>query len=344
MVPLTAIGACALVACRAPAPSTDEREVVVAPLDSLFGLSRSITLDEPDDYPIGMILDAALDPGGTIYLSDFSAREVRAYDQDGAHPRVIGGTGQGPGEYLLPTSIAWDSPNRQLAVADLGNARIVRFSGSADGSSVESRIEVELGLKYLRFGPAGQTVGAGLSRSPDFDISRTLAFVSTGADTAHFLPVPEPMLGSPYTRSVITGIVDSSERQIIAAVTGHPVIYRFDYRGTVLDSVVLPGNVYASIPLPDQILDSRAFQQQHEWMQGLRSAADGKVAVVEIFEYDPDLDDWLQKIAWIPIETEEPIAITEPCDCRLVGVEGDQVLLLRGTPPFERTIEWRILR
>ena len=330
-----------LAGCSVADDPADLQRTLHASVDSLYAVDRSIELVEPDDFPIGMIVDAAIDAEGRLFLSDFSSREVRVYSDNGADVRLVGGTGQGPGEYITPTAIDWSDQDRQLAVVDLGNARIIRFQGETLNRSTVSPIEVQLGVRYLRFGPAGQLVGAGLSRSQDFSEERELAFVANGPDTMRFLPIPDQFMESQYTRSIISGLVDAAPRHILAAVSGHPTVYRFDYAGAAVDSVNIPPEVYGGVELPKQVEQGLEFQKKYKWIQGIRAADDGRVAVLELFAYQPDTDEWLQQIVWLPLEGDGPVSITEPCDCRLLGVEGNSLLILRGEAPFRRYVEWR---
>ena len=333
-------------ACRASESSEPQFDVISGAVDSLFTLERSIDLVEPDAYPIGLILDAAIDRDGRVYLVDYSSREVRTYEPDGSGVQVVGGTGQGPGEYTLPTSVAWSSIDGRLAVVDLGNSRIVTFQGAEWDTTVETRLEAALSIRHLRFGPEDQLVAAGLSNAFDLALEPNLALVTAGTDTVRFLPVPESFLGSTFTKSMITGLVDTPPGHILAAITGHPRVYRLDYRGTVMDSVTLPPVIYEAIELPSTVQeeDPGDFTKRVKWIQALRSTTDGRVAVLELYGYESGLDEWLQQIVWLPLDGDEPAVLTDPCDCRLLDVDNDQVVLLRGAAPFTRRVEWRSLR
>jgi len=66
-----------------------------------------------------------LAPSGHIYISDPMANEVHAFDSDGGHLMTFGRTGQGPGDFLRPTDIAFTG--RHIIVRDSGNRRIQIF-------------------------------------------------------------------------------------------------------------------------------------------------------------------------------------------------------------------------
>jgi hypothetical protein len=69
-----------------------------------------------------MISSLALDPLGRIWVADQQSNEVRVFEADGRPVRRVGGTGRGPGEFLMPFRIFPD-PAGRMWVADVMNAR-----------------------------------------------------------------------------------------------------------------------------------------------------------------------------------------------------------------------------
>lgn len=65
----------------------------------------------------GDLTGLAVDDRGRIYVGDRVASTVRAFGPEGEHLRLIGGEGEGPGEFRLPVSLA-AGPGGQLFVAD----------------------------------------------------------------------------------------------------------------------------------------------------------------------------------------------------------------------------------
>ena len=69
-------------------------------------------------------------------LSSASAQDVIKIGADGHPLAMIGGRGNGPGEFVGPKGVAIDASSGKVYVADTGNARVQRLSldGSPDTS------------------------------------------------------------------------------------------------------------------------------------------------------------------------------------------------------------------
>jgi len=57
-----------------------------------------------DEHVFGLVSQAAIDPQGNVYLLDQQLCQVLVYSPDGRRLRVLGGEGDGPGEFRMP----WD--------------------------------------------------------------------------------------------------------------------------------------------------------------------------------------------------------------------------------------------
>lgn len=66
----------------------------------------------------GNIVGLAVDDRGRIYVGDGLSNSVRAYGPDGKHLGLIGGEGQGPGEFRVPDGLAV-GPTGRLYVAEV---------------------------------------------------------------------------------------------------------------------------------------------------------------------------------------------------------------------------------
>ena len=84
----------------------------------------SAEADGPELF--GAVAGLEVDASGRIYVLDPQAREIRVFDERGAHVRTFGRKGGGPGEFEQPAALMWD-PQGRLWVVDQQNARFSVF-------------------------------------------------------------------------------------------------------------------------------------------------------------------------------------------------------------------------
>lgn len=84
------------------------------------------SMDEAGPALFGEVGAVEADPLGRVWVLERQAKELRVFDERGAHVRTIGRKGGGPGEFGDPIGLAW-APDGQLWVADPGNARFTVF-------------------------------------------------------------------------------------------------------------------------------------------------------------------------------------------------------------------------
>ena len=73
--------------------------------------------DGPEGSFLNMTIDMAVDSSGHIYLCDWKEHVVRKFAADGSFCGLIGGRGEGPGEFVKPTSVAVLSNSRLCVVS-----------------------------------------------------------------------------------------------------------------------------------------------------------------------------------------------------------------------------------
>lgn len=78
----------------------------------------------PEDF--GYVHTAVELPDGHVLVADPLGGALYRVDMDGGTRTVVGGTGQGPGEYLQPDAV-WPFRGDSTLLVDLGNARLVRI-------------------------------------------------------------------------------------------------------------------------------------------------------------------------------------------------------------------------
>lgn len=82
----------------------------------------------PDEF--GRIASTISDTAGNLWIADVMNHQISAFSADGALLRRFGREGQGPGEFIQLTSIAWLG-DRLLAL-DLGNGRVSELSDEGE--------------------------------------------------------------------------------------------------------------------------------------------------------------------------------------------------------------------
>ena len=88
-------------------------------------------LDGPEAYQLFRVRDARRLADGRIAVVNTGSQEVRLYGADGVHLENWGGQGEGPGEFMNPTTISW-WPGDSVAVWDQRLRRLAIFTLEGD--------------------------------------------------------------------------------------------------------------------------------------------------------------------------------------------------------------------
>lgn len=78
----------------------------------------------PDAF--GNVGGVFVDGPGRIHVVESQAREIRVFDVNGAPIRILGGEGEGPGEFRFIAGMAWDNTGT-MWVVDFLNGRYTRY-------------------------------------------------------------------------------------------------------------------------------------------------------------------------------------------------------------------------
>lgn len=100
----------------------------IEPLD--VRIEQWDVLITPDDSDVGIVYDMDVAPDGSLWLADGpNAQIIRVDPADGTRT-AFGGSGDGPGEFRLPTTIV--ARDDGVVVLDLGTHRVSRFTSRGD--------------------------------------------------------------------------------------------------------------------------------------------------------------------------------------------------------------------
>lgn len=118
--------------------------------------------DGPDTFFRVFPWSIGSDVSGHIYVLDVGDARVGVFDSTGKHVRDLGRRGGGPGEFILPTSLAV-SGDGIVAVGDQGKRAVVRFT--QDGKVLE-QIPIPFRASIGRLAYVDNTLVVGAGRSP----------------------------------------------------------------------------------------------------------------------------------------------------------------------------------
>jgi hypothetical protein len=129
--------ACDRVQARERAPT-----MAATPFDSVFRLADTLTPEQPDSVPIGLVSGIDFAPDGGFVITDVRSVRVMRYAPDGRLLGRMGRFGFGPGEFQMPMFPVIDDQGR-IHVLDLQVPRITVFN--ADGSFLRTVSTIHLG-------------------------------------------------------------------------------------------------------------------------------------------------------------------------------------------------------
>lgn len=140
--------------------------------------------ERDDAYLFPYSVGIAVDGEGTIGVVDFGNRRVQVFDKEGRYVRTLGRVGQGPGEYMFPSSLMADAVGNIIVI----DRALFLIYYSPEGL-FQKTIMLKTSLSLPLLGPEGTTVGiaplspraeggpknALIILGPDGEVLRTLA-------------------------------------------------------------------------------------------------------------------------------------------------------------------------
>lgn len=127
----------AVIALAACGPDASTPGSTSTSADTTYAIRTALigSVDGAAEYLFGDITSVAVGPAGHVYIADRQGSTVRAYSPEGLFVALIGGEGDGPGEFQWPNDLAFD-PEGRLWVQD--GQRITVFAARAPDAVTDS--------------------------------------------------------------------------------------------------------------------------------------------------------------------------------------------------------------
>lgn len=281
----------------------------------------------------GSLQDLAFAPDGRLAVLDNLTPALKVYSPTGTLIGVVGGEGQGPGEWAWPSAVDWISADR-LAVLSQGHRRLHLYSVSDGG--VEHERDVTLPLVARDFCAMDGTVFLlGL------DDGRTVHRVSLGGEPlVSFGPVPTlsaELLGE-WEREVTQWTVDGrilcdDGRDVVVTIPFNlPLVRAYEPEGALRWSAELADYRQSRwAPLPGRRGARVALDPETNTAHSMRSAffLDSTRLVIQLIEWSAgdDLGELEPETRVLALEDglEDSGSVVLP---RVAAVTADRAVLL----------------
>ena len=132
--------------------------------NDLFKKDKVINIST-NNLDVGSLREMMVDPNGNLAFLDAQGCQVLVFDQEGNFTKRIGGQGEGPGEFILPTAVGKDTQGN-IYVSDSRLRRINKYD--KDGSYLHSFINSpdHWPPNIIRIGSKGHLFMDGLRADP----------------------------------------------------------------------------------------------------------------------------------------------------------------------------------
>lgn len=241
---------------------------------------------EPSVIATGNLVLGVRAASGATYLSDNAGARILVLDGDGALRQLFGGRGRGPGEFVLPGSLALLAGDSILAAVDDGTRRITLFDLAGDS--------------VLRIVPSPSfAVGTNWNVRGD-----SASFSLPAADSALARwnwrsGIPEPLgAASARVRSDQLTVLQHGRPEVVrhgegwlAVFPAEPGIHVLDAAGRRVRQVTLPSRTRRGVPSrifelaaerQKDPLAERAMEPIGSMVFGMARLASGAVAVAHL--------------------------------------------------------------
>ncbi|HET7232904.1 MAG TPA: hypothetical protein VFJ16_23045 [Longimicrobium sp.] len=165
---------------------------------------------------------------GSLYIADFSDKNVKVYAPRGRRSRTVGGPGRGPGEFqaLMTAQVYGDS----LAAFDFLDRRLSVFAPGG-------RFARTIPLSRLGFAPfsvrvVDDSLFLAIAAMPGGERNDALALVRPdGEVVSTFFKLSRYLGSSPMVLQNVGVIADATGGVVFAGVAGGDSVWAFDYEG-----------------------------------------------------------------------------------------------------------------
>lgn len=260
-----------------------------------FRLVEDLALDtEGTEAEIGSIMSIAVAPDGTIYVGDFGFGTVHVFDDDGAHLRSFGETGEAPGDLPQMFNLAVDAEGT-LVVGGMRDfiawldpfGEPIRTVKRGDGSHYSSDLEFAAGGRIvLSYGDVGTS-------APDEQptLVKVLSaggeeLVSFGHTEAWKIDMP-PHWSGMFVRGRVT--VEPGGETVLVVASQPFALHRYTIEGELLASTTeAVGNFLPPVAMPEVKGTTTIFRVSGSAEKAF-VLADGRIVLTA---YRRDQGDW----------------------------------------------------
>ena len=212
--------------------------------------------------------------------------------------------------------------------------RVVLF----DGTSLAYDTAVSLAGGALAppvqamLGPGDTLVVTGTNRFVGGDTLFEAELVVQGRVVRRFFPRPRAVRDLGLALTYGRTLAAQTPRHVYLIHNTDPVLYRYRYDGSPVDSVALPPEHYVRPALPESIIepDFRKFVKRYRWVRGV-VPLDDTTLVVEINSFDAARDDWVNEHVLLRWGATPRAWSSRACVCQLIANQGDTLVFLHGS-------------
>ncbi len=311
--------------------------------EDLFVPVATIQLEESPSDPIVAIHSLGRRPGGGFILADRHADRVRLFDEEGRVERVLGGSGEGPGELNGPMGAVELSDGR-VAVVQRSDPRLTVFR--ADSGVQLGRLPGAYGYWAAE---AGGRVVAGVATGTD-----RLAVLSLDGEGHRTFGGRDPRIrDTPFWAFFAREHAAVLGERIAVVTSFFPVVRMHGLEGDSLGKFgePPPSWVEPTDPPVDQISDPGDRRQIEEWagsftvVSAMKAVGRERLVVQYARHVPEETDPYAVRPRTVDVydvsgaKIAEDLVLTHP----IVG-GGDELMVLTAEPPEPWTVtlyRWR---